>query len=105
MNVSNDSHTKAEFTEKPIRLLVVAPTLSILGGLVLQAKYLLEHMSREPLVQVTFVPHNPRLPGPLRLFQKIKLLRTILTSLIYCTNLMVRVPKHHIIHVFTASHL
>ena len=104
MNESNDSHPKAEFTEKPIRILVVAPSLRILGGLALQAKYLLEHMEQEPLVQVTFLPHNPRLPGPLRLVQKIKLLRTILTSLIYCTNLMVRVPGHDIIHVFTASY-
>ena len=104
MNVSNDSHTKAEFTEKPIRILIVAPSLRILGGLALQAKYLLEHMRREPLFQVTFVPHNPRLPGPLRLLQKIKLLRTILTSFAYCTNLMVRVPRHDIIHVFSASY-
>lgn len=104
MNVSGDSHTKAEFTEKPIRILVVAPSLRILGGLALQAKYLLEHMCREPLFQVTFVPHNPRLPGPLRLLRKIRLLRTILTSIVYCTYLMVRVRRHDIIHVFSASY-
>jgi glycosyltransferase involved in cell wall biosynthesis len=104
MNGSNDSHTKTEVTEKPIRLLVVAPSLRILGGLALQAKYLLEHMRREPQFQVTFVPHNPCFPGPLRLLQKIKLLRTVLTSLVYCTNLLVQVPRHDLIHVFTASY-
>ena len=104
MKVSKLPGAKADFTEKPIRILVVAPSLRILGGLALQAKYLLEHMSREPLCQVTFVPHNPRFPGPLRLLQKIKFLRTVLASLIYCANLMVRVPRHDIIHVFSASY-
>lgn len=93
-----------DFTEKPIRILVIAMSLRILGGLALQAKYLLEHMRREPLFQVSFVPHNPRFPGPLRLLQKIKFLRTILTSLVYCTNLIMQVPRHDIIHVFSASY-
>src|ERR1051325_2300962 len=96
--------SKPDFPEKPIRILVVAPTLRILGGLALQAKYLLEHLRREPLFQVSFLPHNPRFPGPLRLLQKIRLLRTILASLVYCTNLLVQVPRHDIIHVFSASY-
>ena len=93
-----------DFTEKPIRILVIAMSLRILGGLALQAKYLIEHMRREPLFQVSFVPHNPRFPGPLRLLQKIKYLRTILTSLVYCTNLIMQVPRHDIIHVYSASY-
>ena len=104
MKVSKPPGAKADFTEQPIRILVVAPSLRILGGLALQAKYLLEHMHREPLFQVSFVPHNPRFPGPLSLLQKVKFLRTILASLIYCTNLIIRVPRHDIIHVFSASY-
>ena len=104
MKASKVPGAKGDFEEKPIRILVVAPSLRILGGLSLQAKYLLEHLRREPMFQATFVPHNPRFPGPLRLLQKIKLLRTILTSLVYCINLLVRVPRHDIIHVFSASY-
>ncbi len=104
MTGSNAPDSKADFPEKPIRILVVAPSLRILGGLALQAKYLLEHLRREPLFQVSFIPHNPRFPGPLRLLQKIKFLRTIATSFVYCANLLVRVPRHDIIHVFSASY-
>src|SRR5215216_3858157 len=104
MTGSKAPNLKPDFPETPIQILVVAPSLRILGGLALQAKYLLEHLGREPLFQVSFVPHNPRFPGPLRLLQKIKYLRTILTSLVYCTNLLLKVPRHDIIHVFSASY-
>jgi glycosyltransferase involved in cell wall biosynthesis len=90
--------------EKPIRLLLVAPALRILGGQAVQANYLLEHLSREPQFEVGFVPHNPRLAGPLSLLQSIKYLRTIVTSLVYCINLLIQVPKYDIVHVFSASY-
>src|SRR5829696_8064897 len=91
--------------EKRIRLLLVAPALRILGGQAVQANYLIEHLSREPLFKVSFVPHNPRLPGPLKLLQSIKYVRTIVTSLVYWMNLLVQVPKHDIVHTFSASYL
>lgn len=91
--------------EKPIRLLLVAPALRILGGQAVQANYLLEHLHREAMFEVGFVPHNPRLPGPLRLLQSIKYLRTIITSLLYCINLLIQVPKYDIVHLFSASYL
>jgi L-malate glycosyltransferase len=91
--------------EKPIRLLLVAPSLRILGGQAVQAKYLLEHLSREPMFEVSFVPHNPYFPGPFRLLQKIKYVRTLVTSFVYCINLLLKVPRHDIIHVFSASYL
>ena len=89
---------------KPIRLLLVAPSLRILGGQAVQANYLLQHLSREPMFEVSFVAHNPRLPGPLRLLQRIKYVRTIVTSLVYCLNLLLTVPKQDVIHVFSASY-
>ncbi|MFZ0063648.1 MAG: glycosyltransferase family 4 protein [Pyrinomonadaceae bacterium] len=56
------------------------------------------------MFDVGFVPHNPRLPGPLRLLQSIKYVRTIITSLLYCINLLIQVPKYDIVHVFSASY-
>jgi glycosyltransferase involved in cell wall biosynthesis len=78
--------------------------LKILGGQAVQAKYLLEHLSSEPQFEVAFVAHNPRLPGPFRLLQRIKYVRTIVTSALYCLNLLRTVPRYDIIHVFSASY-
>lgn len=97
--------TETNSTDKPIKLLLVAPALRILGGQAVQANYLLEHLRREPEFEVSFVPHNPRLPGPLRFLQSIKYVRTIVTSLIYCVHLLIQVPRHDVVHTFSASYL
>ena len=87
-----------------VRVLIVAPSLSILGGQAVQAKYLIENLRKEPSFQISFLPHNPRLPGPLRVLQQIKYVRTIVTSLIYSLALLRQVPKHDVIHIFSASY-
>jgi glycosyltransferase involved in cell wall biosynthesis len=50
------------------------------------------------------VPHDPRLPGPLGWLQRIKCVRTVLTSLAYWGLLLARVPRHDIVHIFSASY-
>lgn len=105
MTVSKTSRSKTDPGEKPIRLLLVAPALRILGGQAVQANYLLEHLRREPGFEVSFVPHNPRLPGPFRLLQSIRYVRTIVTSIVYCINLLIQIPRHDIVHTFSASYL
>ena len=105
MIAPQNSRSNVEFPEKPVRLLLVAPSLRILGGQAVQANYLLENLSREPMFEVSFVPHNPRFPGPFRLLQRIKYVRTLATSLVYCINLLLKIPRHDIIHVFSASYL
>jgi L-malate glycosyltransferase len=92
-------------SDRPIRLLLVAPALRILGGQAVQANYLLQHLGREPNFEISFVPHNPRLPGPLRLLQSIKYVRTLVTSFVYCVNLLIQIPRHDIVHTFSASYL
>jgi glycosyltransferase involved in cell wall biosynthesis len=104
MNEPGPLRTDADFAGEPIRLLLVAPSLRILGGQAVQANYLLQHLRREPMFKVSFVAHNPRLPGPLRLLQRIKYVRTIVTSFVYCVNLLWNVPKQDVIHVFSASY-
>jgi L-malate glycosyltransferase len=105
MGVSMTSRSELKLKEKPIKLLLVAPALRILGGQAVQANYLLQHLSREPGYEVSFVPHNPLLPGPLKLLQSIRYVRTIVTSLVYCLNLLIQVPRHDIVHTFSASYL
>src|SRR5688572_32094121 len=97
MRVKDVSRASESF-DRPIRLLLVAPALRILGGQAVQANYLLQHLSHEPNFEVSFVPHNPKLPGPLRLLQSIKYVRTLVTSFVYCINLLLQIPRHDIVH-------
>lgn len=90
--------------EVPLRVLIVAPSLDILGGQAVQAARLLERFLAEPSLEVAFVPINPRLPGPLRKLQSIKYVRTVVTSLLYWAKLLMEVRKFDVIHIFSASY-
>ncbi|MCM3872245.1 MAG: glycosyltransferase family 4 protein [Pyrinomonadaceae bacterium] len=92
-------------TARPLRVLIVAPSLDILGGQAVQAARLLERLSKEASLEVAFLPVNPRLPGVLRKLQSIKYLRTGVTSIPYVASLLARVRKYDVIHVFSASYL
>jgi len=85
-------------------VLIVAPSLDILGGQSRQAVRLREGLEREPELEVGFLPHNPRLPGVLRSLQRIKYVRTIVTTLYYVALLLWSVRKYDIIHIFCASY-
>jgi L-malate glycosyltransferase len=87
-----------------LRVLLVAPSLDILGGQSRQAVRLREGLGREPDLDVDFLPHNPRLPGILRSLQAIKYVRTIVTTSFYVALLLWRVRKYDIIHIFCASY-
>jgi glycosyltransferase involved in cell wall biosynthesis len=89
---------------KPVRILIVAPSLDMTGGQAVQASRLREKFGSEPELEVGFVPINPRLPGPLRFLQKIKYVRTIATSLMYWFLLFREVNRHDIVHIFSASY-
>jgi glycosyltransferase involved in cell wall biosynthesis len=88
-----------------LRVLLVAPSLDILGGQAVQASRLLARLSREDDIEVSFLPHNPRLPGPLRKLQSIKYVRTVFPALFYVALLLARIPKYDVIHIFSASYL
>ena len=91
-------------TKNRLRVLVVAPSLDILGGQSRQAVRLMEGLKHEPDLDVGFLPHNPRLPGILRSLQSIKYVRTLVTMLYYIALLLLRVRKYDIIHIFCASY-
>ena len=78
--------------------------MDILGGQAVQAARLLEKLAEEPSLEVDFLPINPRLPGLFHQLQKIKYLRTILTSFAYVLSLLLRVYRYDVIHVFSASY-
>ena len=94
----------ASVPQPPIRVLIVAPSLDILGGQAVQADRLLQYLSSEPGLAMGFLPVNPRLPGPLAALQKIKYLRTIVTELRYAAALLTTVRRYDVIHIFSASY-
>jgi L-malate glycosyltransferase len=89
---------------KNLRVLIVAPSFDILGGQSVQAARLADRLREEPSLEIGFLPINPRLPGPLKYLQKIKYVRTIVTSIAYVLSLLARVYKYDVIHVFSASY-
>jgi glycosyltransferase involved in cell wall biosynthesis len=87
-----------------IRVLLVGPSLDILGGQAVQLARLLDRLRATPGLEVDFLPVNPRLPGLLRALQRIKYVRTVATSLAYIASLLRRVPRYDVIHAFSASY-
>lgn len=78
--------------------------MDILGGQSVQLARLLHRLETTPGVQVAFLAMNPRLPGPLRQLQRIKFVRTVVTSFAFWLLLVRRVPRYDVIHVFSPSY-
>ncbi len=100
---------KAQFHQpdrgvRKARVLVVAPSFDILGGQAVQAARLVSRLREEDVLDVGFLPINPRLPGVLHAVQSIKYVRTIVTSLLYVATLFARIPRYDVLHIFSASY-
>ena len=87
----------------PIRVLFIAPSIDILGGQAIQAMHHLSQMRAAPSIDIQFQPLNPRLSGPLQVLQRIKFLRTIATGLLYYFQLLCRVWRFDMVHMFSAG--
>jgi len=87
-----------------LRVLIAAPSLDILGGQSRQAVRLMEGLGSEPSLELGFLPHNPRLPRVLRWMQRIKYVRTAVTTLLYWFKLVVTLPRYDIVHIFSAAY-
>jgi glycosyltransferase involved in cell wall biosynthesis len=96
--------SKTTDAQRLIKLVIVAPSLDILGGQSRQAVRLMDGLAEEPSLKIDFIPHNPRLWGVFRQLQKIKYVRTVLTTLVYWAMLLSRLGRYDIIHVFSASY-
>ena len=91
--------------KRPTRVLIVAPSLDILGGQAVQAARLLDRLRNEPSLRVNLLPVNPILPPPLNLLQRVKYLRTLITFPLYLLSVAVTVRRYDVIHIFSASYL
>jgi glycosyltransferase involved in cell wall biosynthesis len=88
----------------PLKVCIVAPSLDILGGQAVVAQRLMGKLAEDPDIELSFIPHNPRLPGPLRLLQRVKYVRTVATSIAYVALLLKRLRNVDVVHVFSASY-
>lgn len=87
---------------RPVRVLIVAATLPIVGGQTVQAERLLERLCSVPSLEVDLQPINPEF---LPRLQRIKYVRTLVTIPKYVADLLRRVRNYDLIHVFSASYL
>ncbi len=90
--------------EPPLRVCLVGPSLDIVGGQSIVLDRLLSRFRETEGVKVSFVPVNPRLPGPLRALQRVKYLRTVVTSIAYVASLLRRLRHVDVVHAFSASY-
>lgn len=90
--------------ERRLRVCLVGPSLDILGGQAIQLARLRERLGAIPTLEVDFLAVNPRLPGPIRLLQRVKYLRTVATSIAYIGSLLRRLRRYDVVHAFSASY-
>ncbi len=87
-----------------IRVCLVGPSLDILGGQAVQLQRLYDKLRELPELEVSFLPVNPRLRGPFRALQRVKYVRTIVTSIAYGWSLLRSLGRYDVAHCFSASY-
>jgi glycosyltransferase involved in cell wall biosynthesis len=97
-------NANADVEPRAVRILLVAPSIRYLGGQALQARRLAAHLSKESWADVDLLPVDPALPAPFDRLQRIKYVRTLVTSLAYLVSLLRVVPRYDVIHAFSASY-
>jgi len=99
--LANASHdTRQVRLARPIRVLLIAPTLNIIGGQSIQANRLLRCLAKDPSIQIQFLPVNPRLPSALSR----KYVRTLITLVLYLVRLAAGIGRADVLHIFTPGY-
>jgi glycosyltransferase involved in cell wall biosynthesis len=93
--------TTSESTMRRIRVLLIAPSMRIVGGQSVQANRLRHYIGTRPEVNLSFLCFDAPLPAAIG---RIPLVRTIVRYLIYWGVLVARAWKYDVLHVFTASY-
>lgn len=81
-----------------IKILLVAPSMKIVGGQSIQAKRLLDAFASDEKIELEFVPNNSETP-----FQNVKFLRTIFASIKFWFLLFRKIPKTDVVHIFSSG--
>ena len=92
-----------EAGERPVSVLVIGPSLDILGGQAVQVSRLLTVLNTVSSLRVTFLPINPRPPQALLWIRKIPFVRTAFNFGLYASRLVFEAARHEVIHIFSAG--
>lgn len=87
-----------------VRVCLVGPSLGFLGGQAVQAQRLLEGLREVVGLEVEFLPVNPALPFGLARLQRVRYVRTLVTSVAYGISLLRHARRFDVIHAFSASY-
>jgi glycosyltransferase involved in cell wall biosynthesis len=101
--VSSPNGKPQKARRSPIRVLLIAPSLDILGGQAVQATRLISVLSEVPGLAITFFPINPRPAKPFLWIRRVPYLRTVATFLLYTSRLAWQARKYDILHIFSAG--
>ena len=93
------SHSRS----RPVKVLIIGPSMDILGGQAVQVADLLAILKPLQHLQVKFFPINPRPPRMLSWIRGIRYLRTLVTFINYFSRLIFEARKHEVIHIFSAG--
>ena len=88
----------------PIRVLLVGPGMRPIGGQAVQLQRLMNRLNQSGKVSADFVPTNPELTGLPGSMQRVKYVRTFVTSVAFWIQLLRTIPKFEVVHVFSASY-
>lgn len=91
-------------TDSGVRVLLVGPSLDLLGGQSVQLERLRAGLAGSQKVRLGFVPVNPRLTGVLARLQRIRYARTIVTEAAYLLLLLRALRRYDVVHVYSASY-
>lgn len=86
---------------KSTRVLLIAPSLEIVGGQSIQADALLRIFRHQSNVEMVFAPTNPKLPAWVR---KLKYVRTLLNFCVFLPLVAWRTLRSDILHIFTPAY-
>jgi glycosyltransferase involved in cell wall biosynthesis len=89
---------------RPVKVLLVAPSLDAVGGQSVQADLILRRLRDEPALEMSFQPINPRLPAVLGPLRRVRYARTVPSFTLYCAQLFAAMRRCDVVHVFSASY-
>jgi L-malate glycosyltransferase len=88
----------------PLRVAMVAASLSYVGGQSVQANALLAHWRDDPEIKARLIPIDPCIPRMLRWLMRIPLVRTVVRQPFYAVALWRGLRDVDVAHIFSASY-
>ena len=92
-------------TKRPLRVLVVGPSMANFGGQSVQAELIRRGLADEPSLEVSFQPIDPPFPRGLASLRRLRFVRTAINETLYVAQLRTAIARSDVVHAFAASYL